>query len=179
MTKRAPRPETPQQKPSVRPAKRRRSGPEKIGVVTPPPRMSAPKTRTVIVEQVYHQRPYEQATSYRLDFVRLTDAADQPYVREISVGPAWTALDLGWIAKPGVLHLLNTEGKGLRVRPTEEEQAAIDARVVEVRYAGAAEDEAFLVEPGNVLRCRPAKAAGLVARCKAGPAKCQLTVLPL
>ena len=137
-----------------------------------------PKDRLVVVETCYHL-PWEgEPVSVDERYSRDLSTHEQLYERRCRVGEAWEPLDLGWLTGVGMLVLSNQEGRNLQTRPTPEEQAEMDGRVLEVgwqpREATQFDSPPFallLVPPGESLRIVPATTDGLIVRCRRGTCK--------
>jgi hypothetical protein len=158
------------------------------------------KSRVTVVEQVYHQVTGEQPTVINTPPAwRDGDTDEQPWVREITIGGAWTALDLGWFkdnpAGVGTLVLRN-KAAARNVIPTDAEAAEQASHVIEVAIAPpppsiegkrtmfaaprAAEPTVFhAFAPGEpTLRVQPPDAGAVVVRCRAGVARLAIAALP-
>jgi hypothetical protein len=149
----------------------------------------APLVDTITVtETVYHQVAGEQPTAESNQFSRRLETSEQPYVRKIRVGEAWQPLDLGWVEQPGMVWLVNDEGRHFQTNPTPEERAAIEAKVIEVvtkvvnagPIAGILAEDSFSweVAPGESFRGKPTDAKRVWLRCRSGTARATLRVYP-
>lgn len=133
------------------------------------------KDRLTIVECVYHQPFGEQPTVVEHRYSRELESKEQVYERRVTIGENWQPLDTGWIERLGLLVIANHEGHGLQRAPSDDERAAIAARVVEVGLDGRA---IWLVLPGESMRATPATLSGLQVRCQRGEARCTIHAYP-
>jgi len=139
-----------------------------------------------VVEMVHHRRVDGTGDTVESRFSRLLETHEQLYQRHLTIGTEWERLDLGWLDKAGIsmLVLTNNEGKNLLVNPSDEEQAAIAERVVEIGYSldkGPDLDPCpgtWLIPSKESFRGFPSRPDLLMARCERGPAKCTLTLIP-
>jgi hypothetical protein len=132
----------------------------------------------IVVATVYF-RPADggQPTAREARWSRPLEGAEAPYVRTLQATTAWQALDTGWIEQSGFLVVTNDEGPARLVQPTEEERAAVAARILEIATHDG-ETAAWLVQPGEALFCHPADARRLRLRCQAGTARCTVALYP-
>lgn len=143
-----------------------------------PPQPKLPPARLTVVEQVVHQVPTDPggpavATSR---FSRPLKTLEQTYKRRMTVGETPTPLDCGWLRDScGMLVVENAEGRFAQVYPTDEERAAVDARVVEVQFGAEA---AILISPGESCRFQPIDPTRIALRCRSGRAVVQVTLVP-
>lgn len=140
--------------------------------------MSVPSSRIVIREMLYYQVDTEGIDPHgQIDygFRRFLYTSEQPYRRKLAVGEDWVTIDLGWIKKASLIHIVNEEGSGLTQVPTAEESEAIAKRVIEVGIGGKS---LFEVPPGETFRGTPIETAILQLRSRSGKAQYTLTVYP-
>ena len=85
------------------------------------------RARMVTRLMVYHQDNDSQPVGFERQGVIYLESHEQPYVRKLTAGPDWTALDLAWLKEMPIARLMftNEEGKFL-VRPTPEEKKIVD-----------------------------------------------------
>lgn len=158
----------------------------------------APRARLTVTTQASLQRPGLPPDGERLGFHRWLGSGEQPYRRELRVGPEWVPLDLGWLAGDAVGFLvLSNPRERRRAAPTAEEAALAEARVIEVgfmvreagprRKVGMWEDPkaapegptaCLLVPPGESLPVTPADAGLIHVRCPAGEVRASLWLVP-
>jgi hypothetical protein len=144
-----------------------------------------------VVEQIYHQPAGEEPTAYHHSFVRKLFIQEQPYSRKIKVGEGWQPLDLGWFRdRPdaiGMVQVVNSEGRLTQTQPTDEERAAVAAKVICVvskvvgdRIIGvlAEDDFCWQIFPGESFLGSPTNANRLWIRCKSGVAQATVNVFP-
>lgn len=134
------------------------------------------KSRLTVVETIYHQDADGQPTAVEANYARWLASDEHPFQRRLKVGEEWQRLETGWLEDVSLLVLTNEEGKGLQTIPTDEERVALAARIVEVGTPGSEAD--WLILPGESLRGRPAAMRQLRFRCRAGTARCVLTLFP-
>lgn len=137
--------------------------------------MKQPAGYVTVVETVYHQVVNQQPMGIPHNFQVALESDAVPNVRRVSVTGEWQPIDLGWIEKPSMIHIVNEEGRRFSRNPSEAERLSVAERVVEVGYEGAA----FLeVRPGRSERLTPVDAGRLRVRCRSGSAVCTVTVYP-
>ncbi len=136
------------------------------------------RNRVTIVETVSHQVSGQEAESLTCQSAYEVASDEQSYKRHLRIGETWTPLDLGYLAdEAGLIVLQNTEGKGLRVIPTEEQKAATAAKVLEL--CGAPNDVAcWLIHPGRSFRGFPENPKKLFLRSQSGELRCTIFVTP-
>lgn len=97
--------------------------------------------RATVTINVHHEHYGEMPQSASYTFSRFLDTQEQPYQRRAQAQQAWGLLDTGWLGEAvGILCLENRAGLGLLTNPTDEEQDAIDAQVVELGVAAMVND---------------------------------------
>lgn len=162
-----------------KPAGKRKGKAAPVVVVGPPQVGPIPRTaRLTVVEQLSYEQQNGKHPQVRSAYSRSIGSDEEVYQRSLPVTPAWAPVDTGWVSSPGMIHLVNEEGKNLTVIPTREERAAIDSRIIEVKVDGADDSHVFLLWPGESMRVYPGPGLKLVARCPAGPARCALSIFP-
>lgn len=144
--------------PGMRPAKRR-------------PRLS-------VVQMVYHQQPDGQPTVQEARYSRWLESDEQPYLRRMTVGEEWVALDVGWVEKAGMLVLRNEGGPPSPVKLTPEQKAEAAAKVIEVGFTEGLTGQVWLIPPGESMAGVPRNAKELRVRCQSGEVKLSVCVLP-
>lgn len=133
--------------------------------------------RVTVVETVYHAPAGRSPTPIESRFERKLETDEQLYQRYMKVGEKWTPLDCGWLGENvGMLLIHNEEGLNLFTIPTEEELAAINARVVELSYNRTG--EGWLVLPRESMRACPSSTKGLFMRCRSGEANITVSLIP-
>ena len=154
-------------------------------------RPAAQQDSITVVEQIYHQPAGEEPTAYQHSFVRKLSVQEQPYSRKIRVGESWQPLDLGWFAdKPdeiGMVQIINNEGRFTQTQPTDEERAAMAAKIICVvskvmgdRITGVLAEDNFcwFIPPGESFRGSPTDATRIWIRCRSGVAQATVNVFP-
>lgn len=150
---------------------------------TPNPLLtSAPlRARLSLVEMVYYARPGQNPLTLETRNYRWQATDEQPYVRQLLIDHAWTAIDPGWVKEPGVLHVKNEEGK-YTTYPTEEQRLETESKIIElgvVHKQGT--DVAIipfaLVYPGFSQRVDVLMWKHYALRCPTGKAQAIVTVL--
>lgn len=139
--------------------------------------MQPARDQLTVVETVYHLASGEEPTAAEVRFVRELETVEQPYVRKLVIGEEWQPLDFGWVKDIGMFVLRNDEGAGLQTMPTDEERAAIMAKVLELGTA-AWDNCRWLIFPQDAFRATPKVIEGLVVRCLSGKAKATIYVYP-
>lgn len=147
-----------------------------------------PKARIVVKDLIYHQVHGEQPTVMELPgFTRALKTDEQLWSRKQTVGPEWTALDIGWFKDQpcGMLVIENLEGHFLQTQPTDEERAAVEVKVVELCLSGIGIGDDGSAPMADVLlpvretcRFQPNDLRLIGLRCPTGPAKVQVTIFP-
>jgi len=140
--------------------------------------MERPQNVMTVVEHVYHQPFGEQPVGVDSSFNRKLDSDEQMFVRKFRVTEEWTPINVGWVESAGMLMLSNDEGRSLQTLPSDEEKAAVAARVVELKYQDAPDDQAWTVLPGESMRAMPSQASLLMLRCRSESARVTLTLIP-
>ena len=138
------------------------------------PKLTPARDTLTVVETVYHQPAGEEPTAVSVQFVRPLETQEQPYVRKIKVGEQWQPLDLGWVEQPGMILLVNDEGKFTQVNPTDEERAEAESKVIAVGN----DSGSWLVYPGSCFRGEAAPFSDVAVRCKSGVARATIHVYP-
>jgi hypothetical protein len=118
-------------------------------------------------------------------FSRQLNSDDAPYARDLkNVGQEWQKVPLGWVVEAGgscgMLSLQNVKAPR-STYPTPAEQAAIDAKVVEVGFDGCPDDLCWLILPGESMRGVPSQKAqdgALRVRCRKGACTVRITAFP-
>jgi hypothetical protein len=124
-------------------------------------------SRIVVLETVYHQRVGAEPTSIEARWAREGLPDEIPHVRRMDVGGESVPVDRGCHKKVSVL-VVSSEKPTISVRPTPEEQAEMDSRIVEVLFNGVA---AMELRPGESVRFSPTPAIEVSVRCRIGLAK--------
>lgn len=141
----------------------------------PPPRRVA--DRVTVVEQISHQRAGRNPISYPSSFTRELKTSEQPYSREITVGPEWQPLDTGWIAECGQLSIVNKAGSfPYQRQPTKEQLEESAKQILEVgdRFS----EFRWRIPAGESLRGFPSDAKLLFIRSQHGTITCIITLIP-
>ncbi len=136
-----------------------------------------PRNRITFVEHVYLQSAGEmEPKSISLGFSRLVQSSEQIYERYCKAKQEWTPLDYGWVEKPGITIIVNSEGRFTQAYPTDEERAAAEDRTIEVSLG--APGGGLLISPKESLRFRSSEPDKVRIRCKSGPARYIIYVFP-
>lgn len=147
------------------------------------PRNDGPlPARVTLRESIYYQPATEQPTAVESIYAyELSPNAIGMYTAQARVGQAWRPL-LPDDSPCSMIHVENLEALGTQVRATEEEEAALKGKVLEI---GISDDDdrtmAFtVVRPGRSLRLEPCNCGKLMVRAKDGAVavKYALTVIP-
>ena len=139
-----------------------------------------PKDRLIVVESIYHQPASGDPTSFDSRFGVELASQEQPYERTTTVGEEWTQLSLGsWITECRMLVLRNEEGNDLRVTPSPEMKAALEAKVLELSDANGPSSVTWLIAPGTSMRGRPSDLSSLRIRSASGTIKFTVCLYPL
>lgn len=151
--------------------------PKRIPASTPLPELKVNDRLTVIVN-IHHEHRGEPPRTIPVGYSRKLSEKEEPYQRRFNAKPEWTPIDLGWFdpAKVGCVVIENLEGKAALVNPTEDEQAEIDAKVLEVSYSKNSK-ECDLIPPGAADIKWPADATKLCIRCQSGTASCRISIV--
>lgn len=134
------------------------------------------QARITVIETIYFQSPDSQPIGTEDRTLITLDTDEQPYIRNLTIGPEWKRLDAGWLETASLIHLRNNEGTYLDKHPTEEERAEMNGRIVEI--AGDQTPPFALVRPGRSIRMEPYCLDSTFLRCCSGSAKCTLTIFP-
>jgi hypothetical protein len=146
-----------------------------------------------VVGQAVHQTGDAEPAAAEFRFERKLLTSEQPFVRRFQVGEQWQPLPQSWLAEASYMVLTN-ERPTFAVNPTPEQQAEADARIVEIGFVPPPESEprtmhspprgnvgpfaAMLVRPGEQQPITPVSLAGVRLRCRAGAARCVVTLFP-
>jgi hypothetical protein len=125
-----------------------------------------------VVDQLYFQQENGQPIDVPIRFSKLMRTDEQPYIRRIKVDVR-RDVDTGWVERVAMVCIVNEEGRGMQRRPTSEEQADIDGRIVDVWVGGS---PVLYIPPGEGVKLRPI--GELSMRCRNGTARCTVTVIP-
>jgi hypothetical protein len=134
------------------------------------------------VEHLYHARPNQPpssaVTALTTTAQRYLYSEDQPYLRQLLVGPEWERLDTGWVKAPGLIHLRNEE-EPAPTTPTGEPLPGAEPKVVELGVlVNGSYRPVALVHPLFSQRVDPPPDQVYGLRCPTGRAQVTLTVLP-
>lgn len=143
---------------------------------------SAPeRSRLVVVETVYCQPPDTPGVANETRYSKFLETDEQIYgPRRMISGEEWKPLDCGWINEASMLTITNEEGKHLQKNPTQEEQAVINARIIELGVITGVETVPFAkIPPRESLRLTPTNLSRWVIRCCKGKAKALITLFPV
>ena len=137
------------------------------------------KARLTITGAISYQSAGGEAIQYPLNEGVNLQTVEDPYDRHQRFGEDWQPIEVGWIEGASIVYLFNTEGGGFQRIPTEEEKAAVTARIIEVAVGNDPYPTPFLLlPPGRRQSFLPADIKRLVARCQKGIAKCRIVILP-
>jgi hypothetical protein len=137
------------------------------------------RNRLTVVETIYHWLRDGQPIFVQQGWNRLLDSDEDGYKRRVVVKQEWQQLDLGWLkSKPLSAVYLANEREQQAVNPSPEEQAAIEAKVVEVGFAESGIHAAFQIRPGESMRACPIDADRLYLRSRAGIARINILAIP-
>ena len=138
--------------------------------------------RLTVVENVYFQEYDGQPSGITSRFGQSLESEEQAYNRKIRIGSGWQSLDCGWVEDAAQLVISNEEGKHLQAYPTEEEQAAIAAKVIEVSFEclppGHSPPCMWEILPGQTMRGRPSNVKQILVRCRSGVARAIVFAIP-
>lgn len=150
---------------------------EPVDVPLPPPK--PPRDRLTVVEDFYFRSVDNEPDLFSRRYYReLKSNGHQVYRRRVTIGAEWQSLDLGWLTGcVGMLVIGNDTGKDRQTIPTEEEQAEIDAAVVELSY-NTTEHDGWIINPGESFRGQPTDSRKLLMRCRQGKARCEMFIVP-
>lgn len=140
------------------------------------------RARIVCHERLYFNLFGRQATTPLKvrPFERWLDEDDQPVVRPATLGEEWQPLTCAWLeGRVGMVLILNSE-PAWTARPTKEQAAEAEARVVEVGWAlpGGGVLTVEQIPVGESLRLSPIDAGLLRLRCRRGSVKVSVALLP-
>ena len=137
------------------------------------------KPRLTVLETVYHQTPSKQPHTVATTSVRICETHEQVYTRELIATEEWQPVvdKCCWLDSYSLIHVKNEAGTGLVANPSEKEQAAIDAQVLELSFS---EDNvgSFHLGPGETFRGNPQGPNHLLIRSLSGDTDYTLTVFP-
>ena len=130
-----------------------------------------------VVEITYHQVWGEEPTLVESKFERRLKTSEQPYTRRVRVSEEWRPLELGWLSDMplSLLIVQSREGVALRAHLSEEEQADLAARIIEVAYEGS---PGWCIPPGESMRGCPSTPENLLLRCRHGEASAIIYAFP-
>lgn len=138
------------------------------------------KPRITVVTKSYYQPPDNPAVSVVARFSRDVATDKQIYVRNLTATEEWLQVDIGWLETTSMLIIVNREGQQLQTKPTQQEQEAINQKVLQVTYLHPSEKPVgyLLIAPGESLRITPSNLEHLCIRCKQGSVKYTLNAFP-
>ena len=159
-------------------------GDENVGglVIEPIPRQLDVGDRLTAKLDVYHEQHGEDPTQVSCAFSRTLDrGTEEVYKRRITVGCDWHELDLGWLKGHGVSFVVieNREGKGMVVKPTNDEKADLAKQILLVGVVSCgAVHVVSIIRPGQFAAFEPADPSMLRVRSKNQPLKAIVHVIP-
>ena len=146
---------------------------------------SKAEEKLTIVEQIYHQAPGEDPTSYSHSYWRvLPVTGEQVLQRRQEAIELWKKIDLVWFEKSpfSMFMIRSEEGKFPHTIPTEEMRATAESKILEVGFCKTGETEVqsthLLVYPNEMARFSPEPGYEWYVRCKNGSARYTLFVFP-
>ncbi len=138
--------------------------------------MEEQKNRLSVVGAVYYETPDAQPDGVQYVFSRGLETDDQVYKRNLTATEEWRPLDCGWLPNPGMLLIVNNEGK-FSVNPTDEERKEAVRKVLEVCYDYTT-SYCWLIPVGESMQAYPSNAQKLFIRCQSGIAKFTVHLFP-
>jgi hypothetical protein len=145
------------------------------------------KARLVIQDTINYVTPNGEVTQDHTNFTHwLENQSEQPYNRRMIAVEQWEKIPIGWAGEWGSCSMVYIENirEPRQVRPTPEEQAAEDAKIIEVHFGPAshggfsADDSIFVIPPGESLRGQPKKFDQIYIRCLSGFARYTISIYP-
>jgi hypothetical protein len=152
-------------------------------VTTPPVVIS--RSRLRVVEEVSVTEPSGDTVPFETRFGRWLETDEQPCIRRLTVGPAWSPLTGAgtWLAVTGHLVIRNDAAQ-LPTIPTPEEAAEMKTAIVEWGVFVALDGYQAIVPIGEIPlgeSARPGMVSDLGVirlRCKAGMKKITVAMFP-
>ena len=136
------------------------------------------KNRLSVMGAIYYETEGENPDGVQYVFSRDLDTDEQVFHRNLKATEDWQRLDCGWLPNPGMLLIINNEGK-FSVNPTAEEQEEASRKVLEICYSSPnPSGYLWLVLPGESMRGHPSNAQELHIRCQSGDAKFTVHLFP-
>lgn len=124
----------------------------------------------------------EDATGTEVRSVLPLSTEEEPYRRRLKVGPAWQALDYGWVESHPSLVMLHYLADDSPVNLSAEETQRKGRQVIELALDFShpnREDVAhLLLAPNEAQLLRPAPGVTVYLRCLHGPVFCVAFVFP-
>jgi hypothetical protein len=134
---------------------------------------------TSVTETVVHQAAGKQPTAISAMFSRPLKSDEQPWQRDVKIGPEWQPLDHGWVETAGQVVVENVEGKRLQLVPTVEERGEVDRMVIEIGVDDNGVVAFARVPPrGESARWYPADVSKVRLRSLSGTIRASVTVHP-
>jgi hypothetical protein len=135
--------------------------------------------RLTVIEQIRYQCGYEEPLASDCRFSCILESVEQPYFRRLTATEEWNALAAGcWFDLASRVMVINREGTGAQVIPTEGEKASIKGRVLEVSLRLSAPWCDVEIPPGESCELPVRSARSLLARCRSGRALYCVYVFP-
>jgi hypothetical protein len=152
-------------------------------------------SRLTVVEVVSYQAALDKPGGIDSRFDRKMATEEQLFLRRLTVGEDWQALECGWLKAVGMLVIKN-EPAQFHVNPTEAQKTEAASKVLEVglkvgevtvleegevRNVKAPPEQVIafaLVPPGESARWQPLDASNLRLRCKVGSARVTVALIP-
>lgn len=130
--------------------------------------------RVTVIEQIHYEQGGEQPLSWERRFFQIVSLSEQPYSRTLRAGSTPRKLEAGWIENPGMLLILNDEGRPGDVILSAEEKAAIERRILVVDTGGVQ----LFIPPRDLLRITPSCVTDLQISCPIDDCRFTLVVFP-
>lgn len=135
------------------------------------------KSRITIVESCYFEQDGEGPVVVENRFSREVEGQDQPYVRNLKIGPEWMPLQYGWVEAPGLITITNREGEDQQLIPTEEQAHQLATRHLDISFR-----EPRMVDqripPGESCRIFPTENTNIYLRSPNGQIKVCVNIFP-
>jgi hypothetical protein len=143
------------------------------------------RTRLVVQDTISYATPQGETSQDHSNFTHWIKAKDeQPYIRRLTCTDQWEKIPIGWAGEWTACSAFRIENlrEVRQVRPTPEEQAAEDAKVIEIMFGSIREstdiDSVFVISKGESFRGQPKKFDQVRIRCLSGSTRYAISIYP-
>lgn len=137
-----------------------------------------PVNRITVINQVTYQNIYDAPVQADNRFSVDLKSDEQPWFRWLTAGPGWQPLDCGHVKKASRVMIINREGVGRQVNPTEEERRGSAGKVIQLSLREELAVD-VVIPPGQSFHYfPPTSLENLFVRCPGGDVRFHLHVFP-